>query len=1526
MGLGISVLNRITFTLFFIISGLLAQENNSFNFQSNEGGEDFVRISTDPQNQPTSGMTLEAWVKPTENPEAYEMNGIVSYLTLQSETIESGYGLLYNSGKWRFVVITANDQDVYPQIASWPGIEIPYDGNTWTHIAGTYDGAVARIFKNGVEQDSYNTPGGAIVWEDIDTDLFIGKYIDASTAFKGSIDEVRIWEMANTESEIQSSMNTVLDTDQSGLIGYWNFNDNQNTEILSHVNGGTPGILNDEGLGDWDTDVFAGASGGCFDTEIIDSDFPYNHLADLTIEDNDWNFNTFYYSGGGGHDNFADGNDHTYKLTLTEPANIYITTCDSETNVDVQIAIYSDCDTTSWLLFQDDSNTPIYYPDQTDETYEFSCISGFESAPTYANMLPLLEWDAGTYYIVVDDRNGGNGTVRTWFGYSLVVDSTTTSDDYSEINYHFSEGVYGGEYADVYNGNGIALEAGDYNLEINPNGGDADEAYITSLTTLAGGTLSPAAEDVKININYPDTPSGSEIVTIGPESVSSIFNSVGIPLLDVDGITIELVDALAPTVEFSSPENDQEDIPTTANIELTFSEQIRHSDNSDITNSNSDDCFLLENVGTGESIDFTITSSDNISFTLNPDGGLPEYEYIRLTMQTVIEDRNDNSFSLETLVFRTADETPPTIQSSSISSINDYVMISFNEGIFSTNSGGGALTLEDITYSFNSNGGNCETLVVTGLSDQNGSSLVGGETVIRALLQLGGSPGGVETIVLGPSNDASIFDLYGNPMSSSAETDPVTLLASAYIESYSLADSNEFIDLSFSVGVYGNSIQTQPVILSSFSVALNSNGGNTTSATPINLTSTNNSELSGGESVLRLYLSYNDLPSGEEEIVISPTPLSATNFSIYSLSGIPVPVTEVSDSILLNDQNPPSGDISMEDGASDIYEGDSLSLDFSENIYLPETGEEATIADLIPFITLKIGDSTGTNIPFTIEMDGDPPTITIVPLEPYPSESVIYYSFEAILQDENENYIVISNEATFSIRDYIPPSVSSSVLAFNNSYIDIIFDDELYGNNDETGMIQSDDIIITVIPNGSNVDTCIITSITLTDSNFLNGGESNIRVNLEYNNTPDGNEFLILEPNENATLYDESGNQFISTTYIDTIQFSEGQIPLNDILPPSIDNISIPIDSFIVLMESTPIIFSFNEKVDSLIFSVTGTVADSVNFDSTRLDSSLEIILQPPFTSFDSITVNFSYLEDESGLTTVDIAYTYVTPMLGDYDLDSVITYYDLWDLVENWELKNYNYELGPVTGSAPHFVSYPDSKFDIEDGMSFVRMWSWYQNTFGEINQDTVQAGRHLEMINDQGQLLIIIGDSITSGQISFSYDPGISPVKFSTRPSKKNEIFINENFPGKGFSILEFARSENFNTDTLNVIIDKTSQFTLSYSLSNSERRIVQKGSVKINQKQIPTQVTLYPAYPNPFNPATTVRFDIPEIGNRETVSLIIYDIQGREVERLVDGPLLPGTYQIPWRPIRTASGMYFSRLIFGNKTKTQKLLFLK
>ena len=108
---------------------------------------------------------------------------------------------------------------------------------------------------------------------------------------------------------------------------------------------------------------------------------------------------------------------------------------------------------------------------------------------------------------------------------------------------------------------------------------------------------------------------------------------------------------------------------------------------------------------------------------------------------------------------------------------------------------------------------------------------------------------------------------------------------------------------------------------------------------------------------------------------------------------------------------------------------------------------------------------------------------------------------------------------------------------------------------------------------------------------------------------------------------------------------------------------------------------------------------------------------------------------------------------MGDYDLDGQVTYNDMWDLVENWEAKNYNYELGPFEGTVPHLISYPDSKFNIDDGMAFVQIWSWYQNTFGEIIDDTSYSGGMMNIFQSNGYIYIPLSDSIFCGQMQLVY-----------------------------------------------------------------------------------------------------------------------------------------------------------------------------
>ena len=94
----------------------------------------------------------------------------------------------------------------------------------------------------------------------------------------------------------------------------------------------------------------------------------------------------------------------------------------------------------------------------------------------------------------------------------------------------------------------------------------------------------------------------------------------------------------------------------------------------------------------------------------------------------------------------------------------------------------------------------------------------------------------------------------------------------------------------------------------------------------------------------------------------------------------------------------------------------------------------------------------------------------------------------------------------------------------------------------------------------------------------------------------------------------------------------------------------------------------------------------------------------------------------------------------------------------------------------------------------------------------------------------------------------------------------------------------------------------------------------------KIIPDEITLYPVYPNPFNPVTTILFDSPNIEMLSTVSLHVYDLNGRIVETLVEDLTEPGTHRVNWNAGQYASGIYFVRLGSGSKIRSQKLILLK
>ncbi len=94
--------------------------------------------------------------------------------------------------------------------------------------------------------------------------------------------------------------------------------------------------------------------------------------------------------------------------------------------------------------------------------------------------------------------------------------------------------------------------------------------------------------------------------------------------------------------------------------------------------------------------------------------------------------------------------------------------------------------------------------------------------------------------------------------------------------------------------------------------------------------------------------------------------------------------------------------------------------------------------------------------------------------------------------------------------------------------------------------------------------------------------------------------------------------------------------------------------------------------------------------------------------------------------------------------------------------------------------------------------------------------------------------------------------------------------------------------------------------------------------NQENIPKKYDLYQNYPNPFNPVTKINFDLPKDSK---VSLIVYDILGREIARLINGEMRQaGRYMIDFNGSNLSSGVYFYRLLAGDFVSVKRMLLIK
>jgi hypothetical protein len=132
-------------------------------------------------------------------------------------------------------------------------------------------------------------------------------------------------------------------------------------------------------------------------------------------------------------------------------------------------------------------------------------------------------------------------------------------------------------------------------------------------------------------------------------------------------------------------------------------------------------------------------------------------------------------------------------------------------------------------------------------------------------------------------------------------------------------------------------------------------------------------------------------------------------------------------------------------------------------------------------------------------------------------------------------------------------------------------------------------------------------------------------------------------------------------------------------------------------------------------------------------------------------------------------------------------------------------------------------------------------------------------------------------------------------------------------------------FNTATFSYF----SETGIGFSHNESVKFINTSATVYIDKElESVMSYTLYPNYPNPFNPVTTLRYDLPENAN---VNITIYDMMGRQVKALLNGSQTAGYKSIQWNATNdegkpVSAGLYLYTIEAGEFRQTKKMVLLK
>lgn len=226
------ILTTLILILFFL--QLAFSQDNCLDF---DGNNDYVAVPDDSSLDITGALTIEAWI----NPDVISPEKTIVIKGTANQCVN--YGLVAKNGNLAYV--SSGD-------CGWngEGLNSALNLGVWQHVAAVSSGNNLKLYINGSLTDDITLISA--IGSPNNQELWIGNSTAVLPNYLNSkIDELRIWNLARTQTEIQNNMNNELNGNETGLVAYYRFNqgtaggnNSGETTLNDNTSNGNNGTLN----------------------------------------------------------------------------------------------------------------------------------------------------------------------------------------------------------------------------------------------------------------------------------------------------------------------------------------------------------------------------------------------------------------------------------------------------------------------------------------------------------------------------------------------------------------------------------------------------------------------------------------------------------------------------------------------------------------------------------------------------------------------------------------------------------------------------------------------------------------------------------------------------------------------------------------------------------------------------------------------------------------------------------------------------------------------------------------------------------------------------------------------------------------------------------------------------------------------------------------------------------------------------------------------------------------------------------